>query len=152
MLFRSSLKGEIYISDPLKSKTSGKPILVISSPVTISGTIKGVLYAVVDLGAFTENHINTAKIGKTGYIYMINKSGLVLAYPPDKSEIMKLDISKFDFGQKILELKNGVLTYEYNGIKQMVGVKQDPLTGWITAATAPFAEVFEAATKTRNML
>ncbi|MFH2092173.1 MAG: methyl-accepting chemotaxis protein [Pseudomonadota bacterium] len=150
--FKQSMKGLTVISEPLQSKTSGKPILVISSPVSVSGTIKGVLYAVVDLGAFTETHINTVKVGQTGYVYLINPAGLVLAYPPDKNEIMKLDISKFDFGQKILEMKNGVLTYEYNGIKKMVGVKQDPLTGWITAATAPFSEIFQAATKTRDLL
>jgi|GEM_PF-2758071 len=45
---------------------------------------------------------------------MMNQEGLVLAYPPDKGEIMKLNLGEFDFGKKILEMKNGIMTYEFN--------------------------------------
>ncbi|MDD9303544.1 MAG: hypothetical protein HUK40_14875 [Desulfobacter sp.] len=48
--FKASMTGTPFTSEPLLSKTSGKPILVISSPVKKSGRILGVLYAVVDLG------------------------------------------------------------------------------------------------------
>lgn len=150
--FQQSMKGELYISDPLRSSTSGKPILVISTPVRVSGEIKGVLYAVVDLGVFTQTYIDTIKVGKTGYVYMIDKTGKVLAYPPDENEIMKLDLSKLDFGQHILEMKNGVLKYEYKKEKKLAGIKEDPLTGWITVTTAPVSEVFESAVEIRNLL
>ncbi len=150
--FKRSMAGEIYVSDPLISKTSGKPILVISAPVKAANQIKGILYAVVDLGAFTEKHFDTVNVGKTGYVFMINKAGITLAYPPDKKEIMKLDLSKFDFGKKILEMKNGVLEYNFKGDKKLVAVKEVPSTGWITAGTAPFQEIFETAVKTRNLL
>ena len=89
--FQQSMKGELYLSNPLISKISGKPILVISAPVKAAGQIKGVLYAVVDLGAFTEANFDMVKEGKTGYVFMIDKAGIALAYPPDKKETMKLE-------------------------------------------------------------
>jgi methyl-accepting chemotaxis protein len=53
----------------LLSSTTGKPIVVIANPVRSGDTIKGVLYAVIDLGGFTQAHLDTIKVGETGYIY-----------------------------------------------------------------------------------
>ncbi|WP_022668542.1 methyl-accepting chemotaxis protein [Desulfospira joergensenii] len=150
--FKHSIKGEIFISDPLVSKTSGKPIMVISAPVKSGKEVKGIVYAVVDLGAFTETHIDKVKVAETGYVYVMNSLGIVLAYPPDTGQIMKLDLSQLEFGKRILEMKNGSLTYEYKGGEKIVSFSQDPLTGWIIVATAPVSEVFQAADTIRNQL
>ncbi|MCG8550252.1 MAG: cache domain-containing protein, partial [Desulfobacterales bacterium] len=148
--FKRSMKGEFYISDPIKSKTTGKPIIVISAPVMFLNQVKGVFYAVVDLSTFTKNHVDPVKIGETGYIYLVNRTGLVLAYPPDEKRIMKQRIIDFEFGRRILKMKNGILTYEYNGDKRLAGFKQDPLTGWITVTTVPRSEMLQAAHKLRG--
>ncbi|MFO7752444.1 MAG: methyl-accepting chemotaxis protein [Desulfobacteraceae bacterium] len=150
--FQKSMNGDLYISNPLVSKTSGKPILVMSAPVKFAGDIKGIIYAVVDLGTFTEKYIDPVKVGETGYVFMINKDGKVLAYPPDKKQIMKLDMSEFDFGRKFMNIKNGVVDYEFQGIKRIGGIKEVPLTEWTVVATAPFSEIFKAAGNVRNVL
>ncbi|PIE60490.1 MAG: hypothetical protein CSA31_01735 [Desulfobulbus propionicus] len=150
--FKQSIKGKVYISEPLASKTTGKPIIVISAPVKDLAVVKGVVYAVIDLGAFTRAHFDTVKIGKTGFVSLLNKNGLVLAYPPDEKEIMKLDVKQFEFGQKILEMGNGVIAYEFSGIKKFVGFCQDHLTGWYTVTVVPCSEMFQTALKLRNHL
>ena len=150
--FKKSMNGDVYVSNPLISKTSGKPILVMSAPVKFSGDIKGVIYAVLDLGAFTEKYIDPVKVGETGYVFLINKDGKVLAYPPDKKQIMKLDMSDFDFGRKLMKTKSGVVEYEFQGVKRIGGIKEVPLTEWTVVATAPFSEVFKAAENVRNVL
>ncbi len=150
--FKQSIIGKTHISEPLKSKTTGKPIIVISTPIKDKHTVQGVLYAVIDLSAFTKARINTVKIGKTGYVYLLNKEGLALAYPPDEKEIMELDITQFPFGKKIMEMQNGVITYKYNDTEKIVGFKQNPMTGWITVSTAPSAEMFYAALELRDKL
>lgn len=150
--FTSSMKGASFISEPLLSSTSGKPIVVISSPVKVGNAIKGVLYAVIDLGGFTQAHLDTIKVGKTGYVYMTTPKGLALAYPPDAKEIMKLDVSGFEFGKKMLEMKKGVLTYEHQGISTMTAFNEVGQTGWRVVATAPEDEVFAQAYKIRRLL
>ena len=150
--FQKSMNGDVYISDPLISKTSGKPILVMSAPVQSSEKTQGVIYVVVDLGAFTEKHIDPVKVGETGYVFMINKDGKVLAYPPDKKQIMKLNMNEFDFGRKLMNMKSGVAEYEFQGTKRIGGIKEVPIAGWTVVATAPFSEIFKAAENIRNVL
>jgi methyl-accepting chemotaxis protein len=150
--FKVGLAGDPFITAPLRSKTTDKPILVMSSPVEKSGRVLGILYVVVDLGAFTSAQLDTIKVGETGYVYMLNTNGLTLAYPPDKKKIMDLNINNFEFGQKIMEMKNGVYRYKYAGIDKMAAFKEIKKTGWIVVATAPSDEVFAEADKIRNLL
>ncbi len=150
--FQASIKGELFVSKPLVSSTTGKPILVIAAPVEQANQVKGVLYAVIDLGAFTEKHLDDIKVGDTGYVYMTTPEGLLLAYPPDAGQIMKLDISQFGFGKKILEMKNGFYAYDYEGEGKLAAFRQVEQTGWIITVTAPEKEAFAEAVKIRNIL
>ncbi len=150
--FKQAINGKLHISEPLVSKTTGKPILVISVPVKDGQTIMGVLYTTIDLSAFTKAHIEHIRVGETGYVYLLDKDGVVLAYPPNEKEIMKLNITQFDFGRKIMDQGNGILTYESEGIKNFVGFSRDPLTGWITGATVPCSEMFQTAIQLRSRL
>ncbi|MCG8686892.1 MAG: methyl-accepting chemotaxis protein [Desulfobacterales bacterium] len=150
--FKTSIKGKPFISKPLISSTSGKPILVVSNPVKKDGRVLGILYVVIDLGGFTEKHLDNIQVGDTGYVYMIDDKGVALAYPPDKEQIMKLDLGGLDFCKSILEMKNGVYAYEYNGVSKITAFNQVPLTGWVVIATAPEEEVFAEALKLRNTL
>ncbi len=150
--FQTSMKGTPFISNALLSSTSGKPILVISSPVKKAGKVLGVLYAVIDLGGFTATQLDTIKVGETGYVYMMNKKGAILAYPPDAKQIMKLDLSTFEFGKTMLEMKNGVYSYVYNGVAKITAFNEVGRTGWIVVASAPEQEVFAEAGKIRNLL
>ncbi|MCG8614621.1 MAG: methyl-accepting chemotaxis protein, partial [Desulfobacterales bacterium] len=150
--FKASIQGQSFISEPLLSKTSGKPILVMSSPVQQGGKTLGVLYAVIDLGGFTATHLDTIKVGDTGYVYMMTRQGQVLAYPPDTGQIMKLDLSTTEFGPEILAAKNGTLSYTYQDIDKMAAYNEVAQTGWIVVATASTGEVFAEADKIRNLL
>ena len=150
--FKAAMKGELFISEPLLSSTSGKPIVVIANPVRSGDAIKGVLYAVIDLGGFTQAHLDTIKVGETGYIYMTTTKGLVLAYPPNAKEIMKLDLSGFEFGKKMIEMKNGVLSYTFEGVSKITAFNEVGKTGWIVVATAPADEVFAKAYGIRRLL
>lgn len=150
--FIAAMKGESFISEPLLSSTSGKPIVVIASPVRSGDSIKGVLYAVIDLGGFTDAHLDTIKVGKTGYVYMTNHKALVLAYPPDDKAIMKLELGGFEFGKKMVEMKNGVLAYTFEGVPKITAFNEVGKTGWIVVATAPADEVFAEAYGIRRLL
>lgn len=150
--FQASMKGELFISEPLMSKTTGKPIVVISAPIKKENKVLGVLYAVIDLGAFTETQLDVMKVGETGYVYMITPKGELLAYPPDAKQIMKLNLSEFDFGKKILAMKNGIFEYAFEGIHKLVAFREVPQTGWVVAAVSPESEIFAEAVKIRNIL
>lgn len=150
--FKAAMKGKPFISEPILSKTSGKPIVVIANPVKSGDSVKGVLYAVIDLGGFTQAHLDTIKVGKTGYVFMTDNKGLVLAYPPDDKAIMKLDLGEFEFGEKMIDMKNGVFSYAFEGGAKITAFNEVAQTGWIIGATALKDEVFAEAYGIRRLL
>ena len=138
--FEPTLKGETYISKVVKSKGTGNPTVVVSTPVE-NKNMKGVLLATVSLSAVNAQLINSIQVADTGYAYMYNQDGLVLAYPPDKSKILEMNINNFDFGKKMLAQEEGVLNYTYEGMNKWVAFQKIPQTGWTVVVTAPSEEI-----------
>lgn len=133
--FKQSMKGEISISPVIISKASGNPVFVISYPIrTADKKISGIILAVVNLGFFNEQFINSVKIGKTGYAALFNDAGLVIGHP-DKSFIMKLDLSEYDFGREMMAKKEGMIKYNFgsNKISSFRSVKGTKWTIMVTA-------------------
>lgn len=148
--FKESMAGNIAISDVIISKGSGNPVFVISSPVTVYGKIKGVLLNVIEMNQFAAAFIDSERVGETGYVYMMNDQGKVIAYP-DKSKILNLDLSTYDFGRQMLEQKNGLLKYTFKEIDKIVAFSTEHKTGWIIASTANNSELFKPIHEIRNI-
>jgi len=104
--FKGAMAGQTQISNVLQSKASGNPIFVISTPVKSGGTIHGILFAVVDLQAFSAKFTDPVKIGEKGHAYLISNDGMVVAHS-DKSKINRLNLADTEYGQQILSQKNG---------------------------------------------
>lgn len=72
------------ISDVLISKTTGKPAIVIATPITSpQGEFEGILGATLDLSAIEEMR-NKITIGETGYAFVTDSKGQILAHPDPK--------------------------------------------------------------------
>jgi len=86
------VKGEkSVVSDAVLSKTDGKPVVVFGRELRrASGESNGLVGVIVSLdylGAFAQN----IKLGKTGYGWIIDQHGLVIAHP-DQKTIMVLNV------------------------------------------------------------
>jgi len=139
--FKDSLAGKEAISEVILSKGSGNPVFVIAAPIRANGKVSGVLLGVVDLARCNANFVEPAKVGTSGYVYLIDSTGKVIAYP-DKTKILTLDLSQFDFGRDMLAQHQGLIHYTFKGIDKLVGFQTIPETGWIAAATATDAEMY----------
>lgn len=82
-----------YMTGPSVSGTSGKLITVIAYPLLDKGEIKGVIYGTVELDDISEM---TGKISymDTGYVYIADQTGVVIAYAKNPDDVGKLDLSK----------------------------------------------------------
>ncbi|MFZ5774062.1 MAG: methyl-accepting chemotaxis protein [Thermodesulfobacteriota bacterium] len=150
--FKRSLRGEPAVSDVVSSKASGRPIFVISEPL-VGGNgegVVGVVLAAVDLSYCALKFISPAKVGETGYAYMMNLQGMVIAHP-EQSNILKLDLSQFDFGKEMLARKNGLIRYTFKEVDKTVGFREVAGLDWIVGATAPDSEVFAPVWAMRRM-
>lgn len=131
---------ELLVSDPFKSRVSSDPAFAIAANMKFEGH-QNLLIVFVDLGKFFDEHLNDLKIGETGYVYVVNREGLIIAHP-NKDHIFKTNLVKqFDFGKYLFEAENGLFAYEWEGKEKEVAYSKVKNTGWVIAAGAYFDEL-----------
>ncbi len=138
--FKASMEGKLYVSKVLKSKGTGNPVFVVSAPIREKEKVTGVLFGVVDVNSFTKLFVDPIKVGKTGYAYIYDKSGVVICHP-DKSLVLKLNMNEFDFGKRMLAEGSGLIQYEYRGVDKLVAFRKIPAVGWTLGVSAATAEL-----------
>ena len=144
--FPIAMSGITVISDPVTSKATNKPIIVIAAPIKDdSGKVKGVLAGTMEL-RYISDIVDGQKYGDTGYAYMINRKGLVLAHPV-KEKIFKENLlendskSLVEIIKKMTSGETGVGYYNYEGVEKIVGYSLIKATGWPIAMTINYDEV-----------
>ena len=147
--FKKSLTGVPAISDALSSKVTGNPVLVISVPVREGEEIVGVVIGVVDLSKFSERYIAPIKMGKTGYAFIMANSGLLCAHP-DKSTLLKMNLTDFDWGKKMAEQGNGTIEYTWRGMDKIVTFHKEPVSGWIIGVGTNTEDIFTTIAAIRD--
>ena len=148
-------KLEITISEVVKSKGSGKPVQPFCAPVlSVQGKLLGTITSVVSID-FISDKIASVSFGKTGYAYMIDQDGIVIAHP-NKENVLSLDTSSLsgmeEFTAQMLSGKKDVGYYTYKGVEKISGFSPVALTGWSIAVTQPVAEFLEASDSIRNII
>jgi methyl-accepting chemotaxis protein len=138
--YKAAMAGNTFVSKVLLSRNTGNPVFFVSTPVMEGKQIIGVLFGVVSIDHFSRRFIDTIKIGHTGYAYVVDKTGVLITHP-DKSKIMKENISQHEFGKQMLALKTGLITYSYEGVKKKVAFKTIEGQDWIVAVAVPESEV-----------
>ena len=148
--FKESTQGKVLVTDILKSNKTGNPVFFISAPVKVKNEVKGVLFSVLDLTAFSGKFIDPIKVGKTGYAYIYNSNGDIVAHP-DKKQILTLNMKDFDFGRKMMGLKNGVTTYTWKGVEKIVAFQAYDAVGWTVGVGGVTHEIFAPINNLRTL-
>lgn len=73
--------------------------------------------------------ISSQKIGTTGYVFISDISGTILAHP-HKEFIGTKETSNLSFWNKVKSEDNGFINYTYNGTKKFRVYETNNLTGW----------------------
>jgi signal transduction histidine kinase len=100
-----------------------------------------------DLNEYLEITLSDIKIGKTGYVYIMNSKGDALVHPSIKGQ----NIGDFDFSKKIFENKNGVIEYEFNGICKLAAYRYFEPWDWYIVATANYDDLKSSSKSILNM-
>ena len=145
---QNALKGEACISEPFQGIAENKATMVCSVPVkNKKGDIVGALTASID-SHFLIDSISNLQMGETGFGFIINKEGKIIAHP-DREKIMEeqSDINenqKFrDFIKEINSREKGYAFYNYSGKDYFTTYSKIAGTEWFLALTAPEQEVFQ---------
>jgi methyl-accepting chemotaxis protein len=133
--------GELWLGDAMKSPATGKPVALITAPIMAGGRFAGMLGTPIDLSEFSAGFVSKYKIGQTGYLFMFDASGIVLAHP-DAAKIMSFNISTLDFGREMLNRHSGSLSYVFDGVAKTARFQPAQKKPWTVAATQPDREMF----------
>ena len=144
--FQDSMQGKTHVSKVIQSKQSGNPVFVISAAIKEKDTVTGVFFSVVSMSAFSSHFVETIKVGQTGYAFIFNKEGLVIAHP-DKANVLKLNLNDLDFGPKMMAMKQGLLEYEYKGDTKIAALKTFEQMGWTIAVSSMSKEIFASVSQ-----
>ena len=148
--FQAAIAGQTFVSSATASRSTGNPIFSISVPVKNKEKIIGVLFGIVDISSFSKKFIDPVKVGESGFAFLFDQSGKILAHP-DKTQIMKEDLNKFEFGKQMIEQKNGFLEFEQNGIQQWAFYKTLDKLNWTVVVNVPVAEILTPIVNLRNI-
>ena len=152
---KDALLGETNIGVVGINKVTDKPFLPIAVPVYSSeGSVTGVLATLIEV-SFLENVIKDAKIGETGYSYIIDSTGLVLAHP-NKANVLKLNSLELkgmeNITRNMIDGKRAVESYVFEGDPKSCGYAPIGSTGWSIALTLPDVEFLAPVHMVRNII
>ena len=148
--FQEAFRGNPFVSEVTKSESGGKAVFVISFPVG-EGSEKGVLVSVINFDRFAEEQILPIKTGNTGYAYMYQEDGLVIAHP-EKSKILNDNMKFSDFGKKMMLEQKGIVSYREKDREMIAAFDRISPVGWTVAVTASVSELNAPVKKDRNLL
>jgi len=85
--YKDVLAGKLLSWQTLIGRTSKQPALVLAVPIKSGGTLVGIMAAAMTIDEIS-NHIATWRQGKTGFAFLIDEKGYVVAHP-DKEYVVK---------------------------------------------------------------
>ncbi len=145
--FQAGMKGVTSISDPLKSMTTGKSVVVLATPIKSGNVVTGVLVGSIYIEELEKRTLGI-KVGQTGNAYVVRSDGMMIIHA-NKDLVMKansLTDEKYpqairDVTAKMVRGETGVARYQWDGAEKMISYAPVPETGWSLALTVPTAEI-----------
>jgi len=138
-----------------RSQTTNKLFMLLCGPIYAdNGTFLGVFGALLKVKALTDLIANK-KIGETGYCFMTNGSGIIIAHPDDK-HILQLDLKTLPgmevISRRMMAGQIGSESYVFKGFDKVAGFAPIKQKGWSVAATQNADEFLASAVAMRNTI
>jgi methyl-accepting chemotaxis protein len=130
-------KNEVIWTDPYIDSITKQPVVSAAKAVYQGDQIVGVMAIDISLGTLT-SMINKTKIGDTGYAFLLDKNGIVLAHPNKK--LITKSLAKEAFYKK-MNKKEGVVNEIFEGKDREFGYAVNPTTGWTIAGLVNKSEL-----------
>ncbi len=145
--------GKTVVSEVVKSKSTGKLIVVACAPIfSKDKRFVGALGLVIRAEFFIDL-VATRKIGETGYGYMINNKGIIIAHP-NREHLLTLDVTSIEsmkeINTKMINGNAGVERYTFKGVDKIAGFAPVAFNGWSICATQNEEEFLQATNQIRN--
>ncbi|AFK22143.1 methyl-accepting chemotaxis protein [Pyrococcus sp. ST04] len=136
--------GHPVFTEPYPDATTGKWVITYAVPVYQNGKLIGVVGLDVFIDTLVKA-IKESKVGKTGYAFILNKNGLTIVHP-NEEYIMKLNVNDYPQLKPIADFlksgkEEGIVKYEWQGVKVIAAGRRIKGTDWYVFARAPEEEI-----------
>ncbi len=164
--FKSAMQGKEGISEPFNDVVTGKPIIAFWVPIYKDSNKQNEIIAgfniIVD-GSWLSESTHDIVVGKTGYCYMIGKTGNIIShkeykYVQDKANVAKMAQSdpslksNASLIQKAMDARKPDFGYYYDkGVYTISSYSKIKSTGWTVILKAPEKEFLSTIDELRNM-
>ncbi|BBO87861.1 cache domain-containing protein [Desulfosarcina ovata] len=146
--FKEAKKGRPGVLPVVRSRATGASVFGVSAPMfSPEGDFLGGVVGVLKVDHLID-YISTIQIGRTGYAFMLDPEGLVIAHP-DKNIVLKVhirDMTGLDaLISKVESRQAGTVSYTYAGKKKIAGLAPVELTGWTIGVCQNREEILSLA-------
>ncbi len=151
--FKAAKEGKANIGTVVKSKLTGNPVVPVCVPIPgEGGEFVGSVATILKIDFLVEKIAGT-KLGKTGYAFMVDSNGRMIAHPR-KELILELDVKNLKgmetVASNMLAHKTGVESYVFEGIPKIAAFAPVDLSGWSVAVSQPTDEFLAPVYTIRN--
>ncbi len=147
--------GKPVVGDVVRSKTTGDLISVICAPIlSDQGAFLGAFGMSMKASTLT-SLVTENKVGQTGYAFMIDQKGIIIAHPVEK-HVLSLDLKTLNgmetIAQAMMAGKAGTEPYVFQGMDKIAGYAPIDLTGWSVASTQDKKEVLASVIALKKLI
>lgn len=100
------------------------------------------------INSYLESKLNDIKIGKKGYVYVLDSKGNCILHPEMKGQ----NASEYDFVQKIISTKNGTIEYTFKGVHKIAFYKYFEPWDWYIVTTANYDDLQASSKDILNII
>ena len=145
---KEALNGKVSVGSISKSKATGNIVMTFGAPInSASGQVIGIVGSTLKIN-FLSDKVAGTKLGTTGYGFIADKNGLIIAHPKNDF-ILSLDLTKTQGMENIvahmMKGEAGALPYTFKGVKKIAGFAPIPLAGWSVCMTQDYDEFMAPA-------
>lgn len=138
--------GETTVSDIFLNRATGEPYFAIAVPFTDDvSAVRAVLMITNSIRDFSARVVETIKVGETGYAYLTNRAGVVIAHP-NPQYVWQLDLNETTYGRSMIESSSGVTEYRFDRVRRLAAFRRNENTGWIGVVSVEYSEILGAVT------
>jgi methyl-accepting chemotaxis protein len=151
--FKDGRAGKANIAQASPSKITGKPVVPLALPVyDKTGRMVAVFSNIADI-SFVGELAAAAKAGTTGYAFVVDKTGLMIAHPV-KESIFKTNIAEqagmADVSKRMMAGETGLDDFVFEGDAKSAGFAPVPSMGWSVALALSDREYMAPIVAVRN--
>ncbi|MCL1813083.1 MAG: methyl-accepting chemotaxis protein [Treponema sp.] len=162
-----AFSGENSVSDVLISKATGMPVVMFASPVlendSKGASVIGVVISRKDGGFLSEMSAHIKPSKKSGYAFMANKEGVIIAHPDNDLVLNQWNPVKeakndpslkslADMLSVALKEESGIGSYEFKGISRICSFAEVPGQAWTLFVSIEKSDFEEAVSGMRNII